>query len=187
MSILLIDADGVMCDFAGAYISVLNRFARTNFTVEDVTEWSFFDSPKLKDLLEFIPNIKDWMEHYITQTRGFGLSLDPLPGARDGVRALRDAGNKVYCVTSPWHSSEHWHHERVTWLQIYMDFKPKDIIFASDKSVVAGHVLVDDKPENLATWKHGRGVLWDQPWNRRSELTRTKAWDEVLKMCRCWK
>jgi 5'(3')-deoxyribonucleotidase len=70
----------------------------------------------------------------------------------------------VVAVTAPLAESDFWTFERARWLG-RRGFRKEDIVFASDKSLVTGDVLIDDGQHNIDSFR-GPGVLIARPWNR---------------------
>jgi 5'(3')-deoxyribonucleotidase len=62
----------------------------------------------------------------------------------------------------------------------------RDIIVASDKSLVYGDMMVDDYEENLFAFHRrnpkGFAMLFDAPHNRSVEMTRVKNWDDIFSL-----
>lgn len=102
--------------------------------------------------------------------RGFGVArgFAPREGAIELVRGLR-AWADVYAVTAPLDGAPTWPFDRERWLVEELGFAPSEVVHARDKRLVAGDVLVDDKPEHLVGWSaehpEGLAVLWEAPYN----------------------
>lgn len=111
------------------------------------------------------------------------LSMKPLPGAIEGVAALREVAD-IHVATSPWPGHPTWASERAEWLRRHFRISHKDVTHTSAKHLLRGACLVDDKPEHCADWvQHhpdGYGILWDQPYNRMPEHTRHPSVIRVL-------
>jgi 5'(3')-deoxyribonucleotidase len=177
---VLLDCDGVLSDFVGGFLSVVNRICSSAFTPEHITEFDICKS------LGVTPEQAAEAFRAVSETRGFALGLQPLPGAIEGVRQLREIAD-VYIVTSPWNSNPTWTHEREAWLKEHFDIPHSHVIHTSAKHLVVGDVLVDDKTSTLVAWEaaHPRGVAiqWLTPHNRRDEWSgwTTRSWDCVAR------
>ena len=176
---ILIDCDGVLADFVGGVVDALNTdSSRTEamggpvmpyYDAAMVTSWevaSCLDIPKQR-------------VYDIASQPGFCANLRPLPGAREGLDALRSFGD-VYAVTSPIWSSPYWMHERTGWLKDKMGFGWDHIIHTSSKHILDATVLIDDKASTIRAWcENGQGrmlrpgALWSQPWNRHEPIPGT--------------
>jgi len=170
--VVLLDVDGVLADFIGAWVA-LARKEVPDFTEHDVTSWEFFDSPKLADA-----DLREWIEEE-TCKPGFCFGLKPLGGAIDGAKSLlQDERVAVRIATSPW-SSQHWMHERASWLAHWLDISERDVIFTHHKDLLRAHYLVDDNASTVTRWRaanpHGVGVLWAAPHNR-NVAPRSSCW-----------
>ena len=187
---ILIDCDGVLSNFGKKCFDKINGKYGTSVTEEHITVWDW-----LKEGVPGVPRaaIKELVNDWIHE-KDFVASMEVLPGAAEGLEKLRKVGH-VVCVTSPWHAT-HWVIERTRWLQKHLGFSSKDIVHTSGKSHVFGHMLIDDKPENifewldaqehLPRWDHNRaiipGILWGAPYNAMHEAGRRdgRRWARVL-------
>jgi 5'(3')-deoxyribonucleotidase len=185
MRTILLDADGVLLDFVGATLKVTHELTSLRFRREDLTGWEIFDY--IKDPL--VPDLARQVRRRIAR-KGFCEGIKPIAGAQAGVERLKTLG-KVKVVTAPWKTSPTWCYERFEALEHYFGIAHEDVIFAADKSVIHGQVLVDDKPSNVTSWlEHqaratGRpilGVIWENAHNRFDipiGPVRTNSWDQL--------
>lgn len=192
---ILLDCDGVLSDFTSGFLKVANKIAETNYTHKDVKTWDLTALPGLKEAAK-----KVWKE---VGAPGFAQTLDVYPGAIEGYKKLCELGD-VYIVTSPlfMHKDDpdrHPNHgatfcfDRAVWLETHFGVDPKKILFAYNKHIVEGDVLIDDKIENIRDWMemHGskrgtRAVLWAQLYNvdgdgNHPKVLRTDSWSEAAK------
>lgn len=178
--VVLVDIDGVCADFVSPVLRVVERvrgLAPGALEHVHVTTWDMWDC--LRCTPEEMARVNAAID-----ARGFCASLEPLPGAADGVRRLREFCD-VYVVTSPW-SSETWSYERARWCGDHLGVPRGSIVSTSAKHLVRGDVLVDDKTSTLEEWRRawpGAGpLLFRQPWNARDRWYGAAAasWDEVL-------
>lgn len=182
---VLLDCDGVLSDFLGGLLSIVNAERNTIFRPDDCTEW---DIGKAFNL--------DW--GYLTQVverPGFCYSLDLLPGVKDAVFGLRCTGAEVFCVTSPF-SGPTWMSERSAWLKDRLEIDKAHVFHGYTKRLVRGDVLVDDKPETIVewakAWPESTALLWSASYNRGIETDlslpknaiRVHRWAEVDAICR---
>lgn len=182
--LILLDCDGVLADFVGAALDVAHDLTARRWVHADITEWDLFEllvCPKKGPLKEAVRSA--------VSKKGFCAQIPVLPGADAGVRLLRDAGFRLKVVTSPWRSAT-WCSERFEWLDRHFGFSMADVIFAKDKSVIAGDVLVDDSSVNLIDWHQARlpcerrrPILWHAPHNAntRTGILHTASWGDVLR------
>lgn len=165
MTRVLLDCDGVLADFVGGFLAIVNRACGTFYTHEHVTEY---------DVCKALGITTEQATHAfdtVSGSRGFALALEPLPGAIDGVRRLQEIAD-VFIVTSPWNSSPTWTHEREAWLRRHFDIPHRRVIHTGAKYMVRGDFLVDDKTETLTRWDmehgpHRKAIQWQTPHNRR--------------------
>lgn len=163
--IVLVDCDGVLCDFVGGVCKAVESFG-LYLTPENVTSYDFRDclSPEQLEIVD-----------ELSRTEGFCSRLQWYPGAREALRRLQYFAD-VRVVTQPWKSGT-WIQERLSWLAPVVD--PKKVIFTYDKSIIFGDALVEDNPANTRLWKErniGMACIIDQPWNQDVALTRASVY-----------
>jgi 5'(3')-deoxyribonucleotidase len=179
--VALLDCDGVLADFVGGFLKLLGATTDRWFTPEQVTHFDIGAS------LGLSPAESAAAKRAISSTPGFCSALAVLPGAVDGVRALREIAD-VYIVTSPWNSCPTWTHEREAWLKRHLGIPHSHVVHTSAKHLVRGDVFVDDKTEAVIAWQvvhpRGIGVQWHTPHNRLDEWSgpSTKSWAHVEAM-----
>lgn len=182
---VLLDCDGVLADFIGGALRIVNTMLGTGYVPTDVTEFDFTKS------LGLPARAAADVKRMIGATHGFAASLAVLPGAVDGVRRLREVAD-VYVVTSPWNSNPTWMSEREAWLDRHFAIPHRQVIHTAAKHICVGDVLVDDKTETVDRWREwhpgGVAVQWSTLHNRRDpwDGQSTNDWsvliDELLPM-----
>lgn len=177
---VLLDCDGVLADFCGSFLGLVNAKFGTSYRSEDVVDY---------DIAAALGWDRDRTEEaysLIAEEPEFAARLDVLPGAIDGVRRLRDVA-EIYIVTSPWWSHPTWVHDRNNWLYANFGIQAGRVIHTAAKELVVGDVLVDDKTSTCEAWRaahHPRGVAvqWSTPHNRRDlwDGPSTSNWDFLI-------
>lgn len=99
---------------------------------------------------------------------GFYRSLEPIEGAVEALNAMINEGHQVDIVTSPWIKNETCASDKLAWIeQHFGEGWGKRMTITSDKTLVRGDVLIDDKPEITGKydplWEH---VYFTQPYNK---------------------
>ncbi len=179
--IVLLDVDGVLCDFVSG---VMRSVATCSDERADLSEWDFLD--------KLGPHAR---RAYLADSAkpGFCYGLDPLPGAVEGVQQLLADGHDLVAVTAPLLHCPTWEGERRAWLWKHFGIAAREVVFTSRKDLVHGDVLVDDKPEHVKDWsaRWGKcGVLWAQPYNKKhasragASIIRTADWQHVREYLR---
>lgn len=157
---VLIDVDGPLtASFVEQSCAYLRKLG-LNVFFEHATDWELAKALNLSD------GHKKLLHRRIRQP-GFAANFEPRRGALEFLNELREKAY-VYAVTSPLTGSSTWAHEREEWLVRELGFKHRYVVSVRDKSLVSGHVLIDDKPDNLTTWRAaqgGRAILWEMPYN----------------------
>lgn len=175
----LVDVDEVLIDFQSPVLAVMEKVTGVRREPSSFEAWDIFAVLSDEECKEVFDVIRQ---------PGFCLSLDPIPGAVEGIRQIREFCD-VYAVTSPF-SSPTWVYERTQSLQRYFGFETHQVVNASSKQVAYGDALLDDKPFHVETWgkEHpgGLAMLWDIPNTRKMGLDdkRVRSWDEVAERLR---
>lgn len=163
MTRILVDCDGVMADFAPAYLNILHLITGRAHFYAEIVDCNFSKCGIAT------PAEDQAVWGHIRTTPGIVRGLDVLPDVVEALAKLRMLG-QVVCVTSPqWGTT--WGEERYHWLTD-LGFTDKTIVYCSKKGFVQGDVLIDDALHHLADWRlenhRGFGICVDQPWNRHS-------------------
>lgn len=194
----LVDVDGVLADFLGEVLYRLPpKSTGKRVSKEEVTTWEIFDSPAFAEFAHLRRDVYDSIKR-----EGGCYNIAPLPGAREGFAALREVAD-VTIVTSPFSGSKTWVHERLLWLRDFFEVEEKDVIFAHDKRMIRGDMLIDDKPANVYSWfgdemqartavdPYAIACLWDHPFNRANAdavseypIVRVTDWEQVLDLAK---
>lgn len=116
---------------------------------------------------------------------GIASKMQPMDGAKEGVKKLRELGYRVVILTSPTISNITWETDRRTWLTYHFEINHQDVIFARDKYLVRGDVFIDDKIKKVLDWAavnpSGQGFVYDHLFTRGTnpELPRF-TWQRFL-------
>jgi 5'(3')-deoxyribonucleotidase len=180
---IALDVDGVLCSFVSGALDVVEEVTGKRFAPEDIAE---FDITKALGLSECHARaVKD----IVGSCRGFCAALPPYPGARQGVRRLRELG-EVFCVTTPWDSNLWWRSERESWLALHFGI---DVVHhADDKRPYEADVFVDDRAKHVRAWGSawpGRAaVFWRTPHNMSEAVPAgahsISSWDALYDIAR---
>jgi 5'(3')-deoxyribonucleotidase len=159
---LLLDVDGVV---ANMVLALLNAIGSKS-TPSDFPTW---------DVLKALPKEEHDRAIEVLEDPSFWLNLPLVEGAKRGVQELRDQGYEVVWVTAPWKSCPGWDEARRSWIRKH--FGPDDeIIITADKQTVDGDLFIDDKPDNVESWKKAHpgkpAFLFNTPHNKDSDLRR---------------
>ena len=179
--IILLDVDGVVADFASAFLDVYYQLTNIRRWADEVTDW---------DICRALGISKDLEREIYKAIEGPGFAYQAITPYREapiGIQSLRKVA-EPYWVTSPIHSQT-WMYDRTEWLRRYFQVEPGRVIHCSAKELLRGDMLVDDKLENIDRWRganpHGLGLLWSAPYNQgRSDLVRVHTWDQVIEYAR---
>lgn len=171
---ILVDMDGVLADWGGNYSRHLDERGAHESIRRHPDQRSF-------DLFEGVDPEHHHVIHSVMEHPGFYAELEPLPGAVEALDQMMWNGFEVLIVTSPWPSNPTCASDKIDWAVKHFG-KPwaKRVVITSDKTVVVGDYLIDDKPTitgylNDPAWRH---ILFDQPYNREIDQPRMSDWSE---------
>jgi 5'(3')-deoxyribonucleotidase len=174
---LLLDVDGVIANFAGAAVRVMNKISGMGILEEQIREW---DVTTMLDDEEHRRASKDAFNE-----AGFASTFESYDGSVDAVHRLREI-TELHFVTAPTVTNPTWVHDRVNWLAKHFGVDPRDVHHTAKKWVLYGDVMIDDHPVNLEPWlQHWPGklaLLWDRSYNQGQGvgLHRIKTWAEAI-------
>lgn len=175
--IALIDMDGVLADFDGAF----HEQVRT--TYPEITMLDPLPEPPDFYAAKYYPE-----QHYqtlraISNSEHFFASLPVMPGAIEGWQRVIDEGFRPQICSSPIGSNPYSKQEKLGWLEehfapVFGSWVVETAIITSDKHLSGGALLIDDRPNirhaESAPWNH---VIFDQPCNRHIETNlRLQNW-----------
>lgn len=180
---ILLDVDGVICDFIGGALQEINRimwprgkaFGRAAVTGRDMVS--------ALGIEEHRAEIES-----IFRRPGFAYNLSSIEHAVSSVRGLRDAGHRIEIATAPMKNSITWISDRHCWLSECFDVKYNEIIFAHahQKHELDADIFVDDDPDTVRRWGEAHpdslSVLFAQPHNatERAGLVWVKDWANLM-------
>jgi 5'(3')-deoxyribonucleotidase len=173
-----LDVDGVLADFVGGYLRLLEEHTGIIAKHEQITQFDLGAS------LGLTKEQSTRMKIAVSDAHRFARTLDVYPGALDGVRRLQEVAN-VWIATSPWNSNPTWTHDREWWLREHFGIPASRITHTAAKHLLRGDYLIDDKTETLNAWlAHGQtgAVQWETPHNRRDGWLgpATNNWGEIV-------
>jgi 5'(3')-deoxyribonucleotidase len=169
--IIGLDVDGVVADLVGALLRALHD--RTGQLLIPEQIHSFDLRTMLGDSMDIASDI--------LSEKGFVRDIQPYPNAIDGIEQLRRIGRVVF-VTTPFHPSPTWSHERTAWLVKHTRARRRDIVLLDDKTLFCGSLLIDDAPHQLEAWtRDGRAAIRVvRPWNDGAAGLAARSWGEIV-------
>ena len=111
--------------------------------------------------------------------------VTPLEDAVKYVKKLQSVGNDIIVVTASYPSSFVYKVEVLKKFFPFIDYIK--IVVATDKSLIKGDILIDDKVENVERCSCYYGILFTAPHNKDYEIKDNKIiradnWEEVYKI-----
>lgn len=169
---ILVDVDEVVADLLGTWLHRYNVKYDDRLAREDITEW---------DLTEFVkPECGDKIYEFLGDYFIYD-DVPPIPGALRGVEKLRSLGRVVFVSSANAATMAAKVHWLERWGLLEDDPRHSNLVYAHDKSLVRGDILIDDGPHNVGAFP-GETILFDQYHNRsHAHPRRARDWDSV-----CW-
>lgn len=177
--IVLVDMDGVLCNFEKGCFTEWRRKNEALPYVEPEDRLTHDIKTQYDSLGEGLgAKMRE-----IIHGDGFYASLEPIEGAADAMRSMLECGWEVFICTAPARNTR-CIAEKAAWVEtnIGKDWVER-LIATRDKTLVYGDILIDDKPRITGlrnpAFTH---ILYDQPYNRRESRDRMTwmNWREVL-------
>lgn len=164
---IICDVDDVLADLLVVWLEKYNRDYDDNLILDNITAW---------DITQFVkPECGKKIFSYLSHPDLYD-TVEPVPGAVEGVQALLDAGHEVIFVSAEYTDS------KAAWMvrNGFID-KPGKLIGCRDKSLVMADLIIDDNFDTISSF-HGYGILFDRVHNREYETdVRVAGWPEVIK------
>ena len=169
---ILFDADDVAENLLNCWIKLLNERYGTSVAFEDIKDWDM--------TLAFPTLTKQQLFGVLTEDE-LWRSLEPMPGSQRILQKWYDQGHKLYMVTASDYRTCKVKVERILEMFPFLDWE--HIIFATDKQMVRGDILIDDGVHNLIGVAYYK-ILFNRPHNRGLDvekygIRRAETWDEV--------
>lgn len=168
---LLVDLDGVLADFEKRRYDVLR--ARGLPALHPVDVHDFYGTASYEARFGAAARRA---ARAVTVEPGFFRSMEPVPGALEGVRVLVRMGHDVRICSKPLDEHPACTEEKRAWVREHLgpEWEAQALI-VKVKSRYPAHALIDDRPD-LRSYTEARGeppipwrhVLFRQPWNRAS-------------------
>jgi uncharacterized HAD superfamily protein len=163
-----VDLDGVLCDFNTAFIALIQEKLGMDLPKPSSSYPNTWDYHKAAGITSK-QNAVLWKH---IQSTPFMASLNPLPGAVNAIRILRELDDNVYFITSrrgP--MAKYWSE---VWLKNHGAYNPTVIQALGSKGDIAKglklDVFIDDKPgyvqEVIDSVPKVRAYLIDAPYNQ---------------------
>ena len=174
---VLLDMDDVITACLRSVVKEFNEKHGTNFNPANCEAWDLTKT--------FGCSLESLME--IFRTPGFFENLEPKRGAIGAIRELiKSTKYDLFIITATSDEDGSEYVEKLNWLEKYLpEFNKKRLIACSEKSIIRGDVIIDDKVENLDECApFMQCVLMDSPTNQDCDkyirIKRLKELPELL-------
>lgn len=158
--IALVDLDGTLADCAGE----IRRRLNVNPEAADFVQQQALGAPTADEIAH-----RQWK---VMSEPGFWLRLDPIAHGLALLSMLQDLDFETFILTKgPGNIAAAWT-EKFAWCRRHAP--GCKVIIAEEKSLVDGHLYVEDWPPYLHAWQQrhptGHVILPNQPWNTDVEI-----------------
>lgn len=129
--VVLFDFDEVFVDLNSGALKYINKELETNYTLDDVKSWDFFDQPMIrKPFLDYLslPNV--YQEHVIPNKKMIGV-----------LKQMIEMGQEAYIVTASIESSEQSKYKFIKEHMSFFDTKRLFTVNSSSKYKMKSDVL----------------------------------------------
>jgi 5'(3')-deoxyribonucleotidase len=108
----------------------------------------------------------------IVKRPGAYLSMEPMPGAIDAVRALMAMGFEVWAATKPPTGIALAYYEKAAWVFEYLPELKRNLVITHDKGLLgdSGDYLIDDRPHKANCDKFTGTLIVFREGNRWPEI-----------------
>lgn len=176
----LVDIDGVLADWMGGLRTKLHEICQASnkgYPLDgDQKSWELLTGdPDADDL---IATAQNHPELYI--------SLPVIDGAKQGLETLERLGYNVFICSTPAEDNPTCASQKLAWIKDNFGVRwvPK-VILTSDKTLVRGDILIDDKPIIKGAmepeWEH---IIFDASYNKQAKGRRLAHWSELESVLR---
>ena len=170
---ILLDHDGVLADLHTGWLH-LHNLDNPGDTIhpDQVTRWAIHEFVRIGHRIYDYLHRVDLYHH-----------VPVIPGSREGVQALLDAGHELILLTAAANKGA-MIDSKITWLRKeFPMLDPRNFVFTDNKGIFKADLMLDDGPHNLEVFD-GLQLMMDAPHNHDEQrFIRVKDWTEVLSFC----
>ena len=192
MPIVLIDMDDTIVDYTGGMLKTLKPYVEIIMSnvEKESRHYDAFHSVEHKNVnldrldRDNFYTIMSQPDNYkllvdLHSQPGYFYNLKPIPGSLDAIRTMFELGWYVFFCSHPNETSDTCHSDKARWLKDHLGMEAcKNLILTQDKTLIYGHVLIDDKVNIKGLrepyWKH---LLYTNPGNEDVTVTKPRLFD----------
>lgn len=169
---ILIDSDDTQTEFVEPLLQLYNNKYDDNIHISDITDWNIH-----KFIKEDCNNIfKEFVDY------DFIMNSNPISNSIYVINRLHQKYNIVF-LSAVFPTNVLARHDKLSSMFDWYNYAD-NLIIATNKSLVHGDVLIDDRFSNhSSSVKHS--ILFDRPWNEKyklnSNMYRMDNWLEIEK------
>lgn len=156
--VVLLDYDDVLFDFLGEVVAEYNKRMNTQLNVSDIKSWDLSEAGDIHVFMDIIRDADLWHQ---MKEKGNAMHI---------VQRLINDGRWTVLICTACTTLEEYVAKVKTIEEKLPGFDTSKIISCTDKHLIRGDVLIDDKIENLDNCSpYMECILMDMPHNRNCE------------------
>ncbi len=171
--VILVDMDDTIEQLLDAWVRGVNKRYNRSVRYDEVRSWNVSAA---------YPGLSFEQVYDIPMQPGFWSTVEPIPGAAEGLQHLMEKGHEVYIVTATVCDSVP---EKMNDLLFrYFPFLSWDqVIITTRKQLIRGDILIDDGVHNLENGPYHK-ILMSAPHNRDYDaaangMIRVENWEQI--------
>ncbi len=171
---ILVDMDDTIEQLLKAWIRRINEKYGYSVTLDQITDWN---------VAAPYPGLTHHQVYNVLHEPGFWKTVEPIPGAAEGLKHFLEQGHEVFIVTAT--QREHLQEKMDDVLFRYFPFLTwEQVIITGKKQMINGDVLIDDGIHNLEGGAYQK-ILFSAPHNRSYDapahgMIRADSWEDVV-------
>lgn len=171
---ILVDMDDTIEQLLKAWLDSANRKYGRSVSCEEIKDWS---------VEKAYPGLSREQVYSVPLEPGFWKTVEPIPGAREGLLRLIEAGHDILIVTATAYESV-TEKMRDLLFRCFPFLSWDQVIVTSRKQLIKGDVLIDDGIHNLEGGDYEK-LLMTAPHNKNYDaeangMIRVGSWDEIV-------
>ncbi len=169
---ILFDADDVAENLLNCWVNLLNERYGTSVDFENVKDW---------DITLAFPALTQQQIFGVLLEDDLWRRLEPIPGSQRVLQKWHSQGHQLYMVTASDYRTCKIKTERILQMFPFLDWD--HIIFAANKQMIRGDILIDDGVHNLVNGDYVK-ILFNRPHNKNLDVQqygihRAETWDDI--------
>lgn len=169
---ILLDMDGVLANFVGGAIKMMNKKSAPGHAIKmTIEDWPHheYNVAKIFGLSQ-----QEFWGYLEKHDHGFSFwaSLEPYPWFEELLAIVSEVDPEYHIATSP--ANPNSASGKIFWLREHIENDFRRFMIGPDKYLMAkkSSILIDDHDDNIKKFVEngGNAILFPQPWNSNSQI-----------------